>query len=105
MYTPLKIGTYNRPLFCENTLSRLKPFENKSDSLPIPVLHIPVRELPLKTKRYSSEIASVGQTPAHAPQLIQASASITRAPFASLIAPTGHSPSHAPQLTQASEIL
>lgn len=65
-----------------------------------------VPELPPRNlNRYPSEIASVGQTPAHAPQLMQASASITRAPSASLIAPTGHSPSHAPQLTQASEIL
>jgi hypothetical protein len=58
-----------------------------------------------RTGDYSSLIASVGQTPAHAPQLAQVAASMTRFPSFSLIALTGHSGSHAPQFTQASEIL
>ena len=55
-------------------------------------------------ENYSAEIAPVGQTPSHVPQLTHASASITYCPSPWLIAPTGHSPSHVPQLTQASEI-
>lgn len=46
---------------------------------------------------YSSTGAPTGHTPAHAPQLMQASASITQTPSPSEIAPTGHSPMHAPQ--------
>lgn len=54
---------------------------------------------------YSSSIAPVGHTPAHVPQLMQLSASITYCPSPSAIAPTGHSPTHVPQDTQESEIL
>ena len=53
---------------------------------------------------YSSEIAPVGHVPAHAPQLMQVSASITNFPSPSEIAPTGQAPAQAPQATHESEI-
>jgi hypothetical protein len=48
-------------------------------------------------KSYSSEIASTGQPSAQAPQLMQASASITYWVSPSLIAPQGQVSAHAPQ--------
>jgi hypothetical protein len=50
-------------------------------------------------------MASVGQTPAQAPQSWHLSGSIQRIPSFSEIASTGHSPSQAPQFTQASVTL
>ena len=53
---------------------------------------------------YSSAGAPTGQEPAHAPQLMQVSLSISNFPSPSEIAPTGHAPAHAPQLMQVSLI-
>jgi len=53
---------------------------------------------------YSSEIAPVGHVPAHAPQEMQAAASISNLPSPSEIAPTGQAPAQAPQDTQLSLI-
>ena len=49
--------------------------------------------------------ASTGQTPAQAPQSMQASAFTTATPFSTATAPTGQAPSQAPQPTHASETL
>jgi hypothetical protein len=54
---------------------------------------------------YSSEMASVGHAPAHAPQLTQVAASMMRLSPFSEIAFTGHSPSQAPQLMQVSGLI
>jgi hypothetical protein len=48
---------------------------------------------------YSSEIAEVGHSPAHEPQLMHFSASILRALSSSEIALTGQTGSHVPQFT------
>ena len=53
---------------------------------------------------YSWLIAPDGQAPAHVPQSMQESASISYLPSPALIAPTGHSPSQVPQLIHSSEI-
>lgn len=53
---------------------------------------------------YSWLIAPDGHAPAHVPQSIQESASISYLPSPALIAPTGHSPSQVPQLIHSSEI-
>lgn len=55
----------------------------------------------VKIKAYASEIADVGHTPTHVPQLMHVASSITRALSTSEIAPTGQSGSHVPQLTHA----
>jgi hypothetical protein len=54
---------------------------------------------------YSCTGASTGHTLAHAPQSMQAAASISYLSSPEVIAPTGHSGSHAPQLMHASVIL
>jgi hypothetical protein len=54
---------------------------------------------------YEAEIASVGQTPAQAPQSWHLPGSIQRILSFSEIASTGHSLSQAPQFMQASEIV
>jgi len=53
---------------------------------------------------YPPTIASVGQTPTHAPQSIHFSASIQRLLFFSTMASTAHSASHAAQFVQESSI-
>lgn len=52
-----------------------------------------------------SEIASAGHDEAQLPQLMQASASITRLSSFSEIAPTGHSGSQEPQFTHWSPLI
>lgn len=54
---------------------------------------------------YSGEIASTGQTPAHAPQSMQEPASIVKISPPFEIAETGHSPSQVPQEMQSVLIL
>ncbi len=49
---------------------------------------------------YSSEIAPTGQLPAHVPQEIHVSGSITYCPSPSEIAPTGQLPAHVPHEIQ-----
>lgn len=53
---------------------------------------------------YASEGAPTGHVPAHAPQLMQVSASITYLPSPSEIAFTGQPSAQAPQAMQSSEI-
>jgi len=59
---------------------------------------------PIGLKLYYSTQASTGQTPAHAPQEMHASSTITYG-VPSLMQSTGHSGAHAPQAMQSSVIL
>ena len=52
----------------------------------------------------ASSITPIGQVPAHAPQLMQESASISYLSSPSAIAPTGHAPAHAPHMMHPSVI-